>query len=130
MTQIANQDKPTQDITSSYIRKIEQFLSAWDINVNIKFFDRPIVVTSTRDGVVIDVTNHWIDNFIIHHKIFGSFFIDIPPRPNIDENLDDQAIWHDAWYIQNAILKHFTYTNTKQQYFSLWDKYPISKSIN
>lgn len=124
--EIKYKNKPTKDLLGRYCRKVEDFLEAHKASVKIELFVIPMILESSVNGVLTEKECMWIGKIIVNSQATGEIEVRIN-RIGIDENISDDEIWNDAWFIQEQIYKCLkikeNIENKDDPYWNLWKKH-------
>jgi len=122
------ENKPSDELIDRYCKKIEFFLSSLNLKLKIELKDMGSPVESYVDGALTSKEKWWLGNFMVS-TTWGEFKLKSKPRFGIDGSINDHDIWRDASIIQDEVYKNFKlpfkHPDTKDIYWSLWDKMPV-----
>lgn len=124
--EIKFEKKPSQEVVDQYCRKIEEFLSAYSLSCSIELFREPIRIEWHVGDKLSRVKNYWIKKVTIKSGEIGELRVELLNK-GIDEGIDNDKIWHDAWRIQQQVCKHLDSfpkgcpSAEEHPYWKLWD---------
>jgi len=125
------QNKPGEELVDKYRKKLEKFLSAHNISISINLWDSPLRIESYVNGDLDEIKNIWIEKIVIESSQFGKLPVCLFNN-GIDESLDEQELWRDAYNIQDQIYKKLKLTHMfpgelgweNDPYWKLWNFNP------
>ena len=122
--EITYPNKPSPEAIARFSRKIEEFLSAHQLSVSVTLNANPLRISSTINGIPSEELNLWVGKVTIHTPTVNELEVELFNR-GIEEDMSDDAIWHDAYQIQDQLYFYLKRTpgNLKDDndpYWKLW----------
>lgn len=122
--EIQFKEKPSSEIINTYCGKLEKFLSAHGVCIQLLTWDVAPMLTSTVNGIETSRKMMWLSHIVVSNPGFGDLEVDVP-RSGINATLSDRDIWQDAWQIQNDMYRHLekepSVGDMNDPYWRLWD---------
>ncbi len=121
-------NKPTQKMVDMYCKKIEDFLFAHNLKIQLELGESPVVVKSYLENEHIEDEYVWIRKIILNLPQNKKLEM-MPPRNGFDEDITDRELWEDAWCIQNGMYKQLNVNinGADDAYWKLWEKLSKNK---
>lgn len=129
-------EKPSKELLEKFCKKIEYFLSAYNLSIKIELWNTALRMESYVNNIHTRTTYFWIKSCIVNAYIHGKQIKNLEVRlfnQGIDEEINDGKVWTDAYYIQDQLYKYFEISPGNpvegDPYWSLWNLHP-SKQKN
>lgn len=123
--QIRFQEKPTESQLQYFIEKIEHYLSAHKLKINVKLRNTGLLMTSTVNGVETEKTFLWIEQVLAITPDGKGYEVSLHSF-GIDSDIQDRDIWLEAWQIQNDLYRQLDLAplpnDDADPYWQLWEK--------
>ena len=75
-------------------------MSAHNLSISIELWDPPLRMESYINGKLTEIKNIWIKKVMAKSQKISELPVKLLSQ-RVDENIDDEKIWLDAWYIQD-----------------------------
>lgn len=123
--EIKYEEKPSDELVERYRSTLEKMLRYQHATIQIELTESPMRMETHMNNKITEIVNLWIQDIIISTPEVKELSVDII-REGIDDNIDDQAIWIDAWMAQEKLYRHLgrnpgAPSVTGDRYWKLWD---------
>lgn len=119
-------ERPSNQALENYRQKLEKFLSAHYASITIKLRNEPLRIESYINGEHDSTDYHWVEDIRVSTPKIKDLSVSVISE-GIDENINDEVVWHDAFFIQDQIYQRLALTpklppaTSSDPYWKLWD---------
>lgn len=124
--EIKYKEKPSKELVERYRSALEKMLRYQHVTVEIELRESPIEMGGIIEGgKKTEITYLWIQDIKISSQEVEELSV-LPFRWGIDDDIDNEAIWMDAWWVQQKLYNHLgrnpgAPSVTGDRYWKLWD---------
>lgn len=121
--EIANKERPTKEDISFYKEKIEYFLQAHNLKIEVILKENPIEMQSWWNKEPHEHKNIWLDGVKLKNDKVEDLYVPLYGTDNVSKDIN--KIWHDCFEIQNAYYRELNIQpknpNEGDLYWNLWN---------
>jgi hypothetical protein len=128
---IKYKEKPSHALVERYRSTLDKMLRHQQVRVKVELTESPSKGEWLINDEIAKITYCWIKDITISTPVVEKLSVaHALIKEGIDDNIDDEAIWVDAFCIQEALYRHLGRdpdepSSSDDPYWMLWKCYKI-----